>query len=211
MSEPPDRHPDETRAEAVDEPDELLDDEPTQALLIAAALRHLESGSAVFARHGRVAIPVSAPGDVRLTAAGTPVLIYASEGDERRVPSVTWRATFAGWVAAADGTHPTNEQLVPPTVIEERDRADADRDPDASAETTVDPAIGPEAGRAIGDVPDPDPDEDVDTPEELFVELVALEQLPTRDWVSTNELVPKQQRGARYFMPREPRLVRLPP
>ena len=43
-----------------------------------------------------------------------------------------------------------------------------------------------------------------------YFEVEGLEELPKREWLFTNELVSKQERGARYFMPRAPVLVRLP-
>ena len=65
--------------------------------------------------------------------------------------------------------------------------------------------------------PVPPPDDEVDDEEDDDEDLVgpqsffrvrALVQSPKREWVHANELVPKQQRGGRAFVPRTPRLIR---
>ena len=40
--------------------------------------------------------------------------------------------------------------------------------------------------------------------------IAELEELALRDRIHTNELVRKRDRGARFFVPEAPRLVRLP-
>ncbi|MEX2274682.1 MAG: hypothetical protein WEA10_03815 [Actinomycetota bacterium] len=184
--------------EAIDEPDETFGDDSQEVLLAAIALRHLQSGRDVCARRGSVALPVPETGEAASARSGTPVLIYASEAGDRKVPAATWRAMFIGWTAATeDGGHPAGDDHVPPTVVVDRDRP-ADEPADDAPE------------RDLGDEPDPDPDDESDGAAG-FLEVTTLEQLPERDWVATNELVPKQERRARYFMPLGPRLVHLPP
>ena len=44
----------------------------------------------------------------------------------------------------------------------------------------------------------------------MFIATETLTPLDRREWVFANEVVPKQQRGARSFVPMTPTLVRLP-
>lgn len=197
MTEGPE-HADRTPPEAVDEPDETFREQPENALLVAVALRHLESGRDVDAQRGSVALPILDTGEAAGAPSGTAVLIYASEAGDRKVPAATWRATLVRWTAATEsGEHPAGDDLLPQTVIEDRDRPNAQ-------------PVVEEPERDLGDEPDPDPEDEAgDTAG--FLEVTELVELPKRDWIATNELVPKQERRARYFMPRGSRLVRLPP
>jgi hypothetical protein len=111
------------------------------------------------------------------------------------VSVVTWRATFA---ASSD----TAEQEELPSSV----RAELERD----ATDRIRPPVAAITDPEIGDVPDPDPDEE-DAAPTVYLRLRGLEPLPERERISTNELVPKQERHARFYMPREPRIVRLPP
>jgi hypothetical protein len=169
--------------EAIDEPDEIEDAEPARALLVAIARDRLDEARAIEDASGSVAVGVRRTDDLEAVSPGMPVLIYAFEPG-RRVSSVTWCATFAA-------------------VVEEA--------PPGAIDLPAGPPPAPEDGGGdLGDVPDPDPDDD----EERAVAYVVLRDiapLPDREHIATNELVPKQQRGARFFMPRDPRLVHLPP
>jgi hypothetical protein len=163
------------------------------AILAAVPLRHLRSGLEVCAERGRVALPAAGRAD--LTAdLGEAVYLYANQVGDRPVPAATWLGRLVRVVEAEDGTHPEPD-LTPPTWREER----------LAAEMSPDP------------VPEPTDDEAADAddlsgagPTEVFLEVEDLRELDRADWVFTNELVRKQDRGARTFVPLTPVRVRLP-
>jgi hypothetical protein len=167
----------------------LLDDE--FGILAAVPLRHLRSALEICAERGRVALPATGRGDLDEARPGDAVYLYAYQVGDRPVPAATWRATFVRAVAASDGDHPEPE-LTPPSWREDR--------------------------IAVDETPPPVPPDDPDDPDrlagagppELFLEVAELRELPKRDWLFTNELVRKQDRGARTFVPVAPIRVPLP-
>lgn len=168
-----------------------------RALLIAVPLRHLESVS--VAGEGRVVLPAGGPGDLDSTAAGTAVLVMATQAGDAEVPAVTWRATYVGRAPYEPGA-PWPEGL-PGTWV---------------AEHAPPPAPDPGRARAAyaGDLGDDwdagdDADED-DDGGQAFLVLSDLQRLPRESWLFTNELVRKQARRGRSFLPRVPTLVDLP-
>jgi hypothetical protein len=173
-------------------------EQPERALLAAVPRRHLESGLTVQRRRGRVALPALAVGDLPLAAPGTDVYLYAHGEDGRQPPAATWRGRLRGWAPAEpDGRHPHDGDLVPPSLVEEMRVA---REVIASSAE----AVGTRGRREPEQLPADREDAGA------YFEVDALEELPKRAWLFTNELVSKQDRGARYFMPRAPVLVRLP-
>ena len=171
-------------------------EQPDRALLAAVPRRHLESALIVQQRRGRVALPALEVGDLRDAHPGTDVYLYAHGTDGRQLPAATWRARLRRWAAAEpDGAHPDDGDLVPPSLVEEMRLAreaigSAPQDHAATADGARDRLAEEAAG--------------------AYFEVEGLEELPKRDWLFTNELVSKGDRGARYFMPRVPVLVRLP-
>ena len=123
--------------------------------------------------------------------------LYAHGADGRRLPAATWRARLLRWAPAEpDGRHPDDDGLLPPSLVEEMRVA---REVIASApQDQVTTADGERDRLAQGEGAG------------AYFEVEELEELPKRDWLFTNELVSKGDRGARYFMPRVPVLVRLP-
>jgi hypothetical protein len=168
-------------------------------LLTGVPARHLVEATAIVDAEGSVVLPAGAPGDLDRTAPGTVVLLVAS-GTGDAVPAATWRASYRGRIAYADGD-PYPERVPPGWLIEHGDRVDTEG------------AAAPEAGAGVGD-PGVEEDEDVEDEEDRgpqsFFEVSDLRPLRREDWVFTNELVPKQQRGGRTFLPAAPRLVRAP-
>jgi hypothetical protein len=160
------------------------------ALVAGMPRRHLDSAAETCRIHGRVAIPAGSPGDLDSATPGIEVLVIVTGSDE--VPAATWRAAFVRRVEAPPGEVP---HLVPPTWVEER--ATAPEGPGSTPHR--DPDVADEA----------DDDEDGPGPQSFF-EVEGLEELPKHAWVFANELVGKQQRGGRVFVPRAPRLVRRP-
>ena len=176
---------------------DLEADEHGRALLVAMPARHLEAARAICAEAGSATLPAGGPGDLDVTPTGTLVLVIETE-DEEAAPAATWRAVFEGRVHHVPG-EPWPAGL-PQTWTEERRVAD-----DAAA------ADGGED--AVGDDPLDDDEEDEDGEEgsigpQSFFRVRKLEPMPQSDWVFANELVPKQERRGRTFVPRTPRSIR---
>jgi hypothetical protein len=176
---------------------EARGERPGRALLAAVPRRHLASALIVQQRRGRVALPALEVGDLRNADPGTDVYLYAHGEDGRQLPAATWRARLLRWAPAEpDGRYPDDGDLVPPSLVEEMRVA---REVIASApQDHVTTADGERDRLAEGEAAG------------AYFEVEGLEELPKRDWLFTNELVSKGDRGARYFMPRVPVLVRLP-
>jgi hypothetical protein len=178
--------------------DGIPEDDDGFALLAAVPLRHLRSGLEVCATRGRVGLPATGRGDLDAARPGDVVYLYAYQVGDRPVPAATWRARFVAAVEAVDGDHP-DPDLSPPTWREER--------------ATPAPTPAPPSDRDPGADPDnDDPDDDLAGigPPEVFLEVEELRELDKRDWLFTNELVPKRERRARAFVPMTPVRVRLP-
>ena len=174
---------------------EALDDE--FAILAAVPLRHLRSGLDICAELGRVALAVTGRGDLDAARSGDAVYLYAYQVGDRPVPAATWRATFVRAVDAEDGDHP-QDALTPRSWREDRDATPAATEPDAEPVDDVDDVDDdPEALVGAG-------------PPEVFLEVADLRELDRREWLFTNELVRKQDRGARTFVPLAPVRVLLP-
>ena len=184
-----------------------FDDSDEFALLAAVPLRHLRSGLEVCAARGLVGLPATGRGDLDAARPGDIVYLYAYQVGDRPVPAATWRARFVAAVEAVGGDHP-DPALSPPTWREER----------ATPAPTPVPPSDHDRDRGPGPGPDADTDDDTDTdddlagigPTEVFLEVEELQELDKRDWLFTNELVPKRERRARAFVPVTPVRVRLP-
>ena len=171
------------------------------AILAAVPLRHLRSGLEVCAEHGRVALPAAGRADLADAGPGDAVYLYAYQVGDRPVPAATWRGELVRVVETEDGEHPEPD-LTPPTWREERVADDIV--PDRDREPTDDAAADE----------DPSTDDDDDLagvgPTKVFLEVEGLRELDRSAWVFTNELVRKQDRGARTFVPLAPVRVLLP-
>jgi hypothetical protein len=167
------------------EGDRVQDEPEPQVLVVAFPRRHLGPAAAVCSEAGRVTIPVGGPGDLDRTASGTEVLLIVTGEDE--VSAATWHAVFERRVDPPAGVLPDG---LPATWVAEHGAA------------TV-------AERAVPHDED-DEDDDERVGPQSFFEARALEELPKDAWVFANELVRKQDRGGRAFLPRAPRLIRRP-
>ncbi len=183
------------------EPPDATAPEPSDerfAILAAVPLRHLRSGLEVCARYGRVALPAAGRADLAAALPGDAVYLYAYQVGGRPVPAATWRGELVRVVEAEYGEHPEPD-LTPPTWREERVAGDiaTDAEPEPIGDDAAD---------------DDSADDDLvgAGPTEVFLEVVALRELDRREWMFTNELVPKQDRGARTFVPLAPVRVLLP-
>jgi hypothetical protein len=162
-----------------------VDGTEDHVLVVALPRRHLGAAEAVARDQGRVTIPAGGPGDLDRTPPGTEVLVIVTGPDE--VPASTWHAVFVERLDPPAGTVPDG---LPPTWVEEHGAAAA------AAMSAV--------------VTDEDNDDDDRVGPQAFFVVEALAELPKHDWVFANELVRKQDRGGRAFVPRAPRLIRRP-
>lgn len=165
-----------------------------RALVLAMPLRHLEAGAAVLDAEGSVVLPAGGPGDLDDAPRGGRVLVIATEAGGAEVPAATWSAVFAGRVAHAPGD-PWPAGL-PPTWVEER------------GEPGPGPAPLPPEDEDEEDEEEDEEDDDLPGPQS-FLRVTALAQMPRDRWIFANELVPKQGRGGRSFVPHVPRLIRV--
>lgn len=170
-----------------------------RALLVAMPLRHLEAARTVCDQLGSAILPAGGPGDLDETPPSTPVLVIATEAGEAEVPAATWRGLFVGRVPH-EPADPWPEGL-PATWIDEHPTPAR---PGPATSRTADPS-------AVGHPADEEEDEEEDDGRGIgpqsFFEVRALAPSPHAEWVYANELVPKQQRGGRTFLPRMPRLI----
>jgi hypothetical protein len=159
------------------------------ALVVAMPLRHLESALEICRDRGYVVLPAGGPGDLDRAAAGTHVLLMATEAGEAEVAAATWRCVLVGRVAFSPGD-PIPEG-VPAAWVHEH------------------PAADPAAPDGERSDDDPDDLDEAGIGPQSFFSVRDLEELAGADRVFANELVPKQQRRGRTFAPRTPRLVEL--
>jgi hypothetical protein len=165
--------------------------EPERVLLVGMPLRHLIEAAQICASRGAVVLPAGGAGDLISAPTGTDVLFIASEAGEREVPAATWRAELLGTVSAAPDAFPDD---LPAGWVEERQVA---------------PPPAPAVLRSpFGDQHDDEP-RNPDA-EQSYFEVRSLTELPKTAWIFVNELVPKQERGGRFYFPRTPRLVERP-
>ncbi len=175
-------------------------EENNRVLVVAMPLRHLEAARVECERTGVATLPAGGPGQLGDAPPGVTVLVIATEAGEAEVPAATWRGVLEEHVPHEPGD-PLPSGL-PGTWIEEHAR------PEAGV------ASDDERGEAPDDDEDEDDeDEDDEDPDavgpQTFFRVRELAPSPRDRWVPANELVPKQQRGGRTFLPRTPRLVTL--
>ena len=164
------------------------------ALFVAMPERHLVSAAALEAP--TILLPVGRLGDLPRTPPGSHLYVVVLDDEGVASPAATWRGTFAGW------TEPGEEEegaAIPPTWLAEREAAAAEDEADDDDADATDETAG-----------DDEVEEDEDRPRQVFIACEGLSPLDRRDWVFANEVVPKQQRRARSFVPMTPTLVRLP-
>lgn len=170
-------------------------DASDEALLVGMPLRHLQEARTVCETLGRVILPAGSPGDLDRATPGVAVFLMASDAGDDAVPAATWGATFAGRILPADaGASP---ELLPAGWLAER----RDREPLAPAAVPV---------SRFGDDDEPDENPDADDDDQSYFAVTDLGPLPKEAWVFTNEVVRKQERGGRAYLPRSPRLIRPP-
>jgi hypothetical protein len=169
-------------------------------------LLHLEPARARCESQGTAVLPAGGPGDLDEVPTGSRVLLIATDAGDAEIPAATWTARFEGRVAHAPGEpFPAG---IPETWVEEH--GDRDEGPVPTSDpprTTVDDDEFEDD--EFDDDEFDDDDEDAVGPQSFF-RVSGLSPLPRAEWVFANELVPKQQRRGRSFIPRTPRLIDVP-
>jgi len=166
-------------------------------LVVAMPLRHLEAAQVECEQTGTATLPVGGPGDLDDARPGATVLVIATEAGDTEVPAATWRGLFEGRVPHEPGD-PWPDGL--PSTWREEHAAPDHRTPNAE----------PLVASAEDDEDDDDDDDDDDerVGPQAFFRVRELAPAPRGDWIHANELVPKQHRGGRTFVPRTPTLIR---
>ena len=167
-----------------------------RALLVVMPLEDLRSARALDRTRGSVVLPAGGPGDLDLVAAGTHVLLMATDPEGDDVPAATWRGELIGRLPHAPGD--PFPHALPPTWLERHGAA-------VSA-----PAVRSDDAEPSTDEEDEERDEDSTLGPQAFFEITDLHELPKHEWLFVNELVGKQARGGRTFFPRVPMIVAVP-
>jgi hypothetical protein len=160
------------------------------ALVVAMPERHLEAAAAM---PDPVVLPAGSPGDLEAAEPGWPVLLIPIETEGGAI-AVRWRAEFLHRLAFQPGD-PIPDR-VPPTWVGERHRSPGADEADPGDRADPDEDV------------EPDEDDEGGGPQSFFA-VTSLTRLPRSEWIFANELVPKQQRLGRTFLPRAPRAIRL--
>lgn len=161
-------------------------------LLVGMPLRHLVDARQVCRAHGQVTLPAGGAGDLDDAPQGCIVYLMASDAGADEVPAATWAAILIG----RRHSDPDPEGLPASWVEERRTRVIAPRD-----EVPVSP---------FGDDDDEGDVEETHGTVQVYLDVRDLRPLDKQEWLFTNELVRKQERGGRTFFPRTPRLIRAP-
>jgi len=182
-----------------------------KALLLACPQADLEGAQTLCRTGGFAVLPAGGAGDLPRTPLGTSLFIVDIDlnGDGATRPVARWHAELTGQLPLDPEKF---NALLPPTWM--------DRHP-SGFETARRPVrrVNEDASDAdptdrrwerqweLDAVPVPD---DGQPDGQVFLPVTALQPLPPAEWIFTNELVPKQARGGRRFLPRSPTLVQLP-
>ncbi|HSL09710.1 MAG TPA: hypothetical protein VLA82_00140 [Actinomycetota bacterium] len=176
-----------------------------RALFVAMPERHLRSAAASGVAD--VVLPLGRSGDLARTPSGCAVYLVTLDDDGIAGPAATWRATLVGWTERDADADLDDVRGLPPSWRNERaSRATAAAGPDVepTASTVREPSTDTADDEADDD------DDEGDAPRQLLMTVDGLTPLDRRDWIFCNEVVPKQRRGARSFVPMTPTLVDLP-
>jgi len=191
-------------------------------LLLACPKSDLEGAHALCREGGLAVLPAGGAGDLPRAPLGAALLIVdidldvSFDGDTDGKNDDGTSRPVARWRAELTGQLPLDPEqfnsLLPPTWVDRHPsafanaRATARRGDDDASEADLierrwerqwelDGEPVPDAGQPDGQV---------------FLPVIGLEPLPRAEWIFTNELVPKQARRGRRFLPRSPTLVQLP-
>jgi len=166
---------------------------PASCLVLSCPSDDLASAAQVITRHGLALLPAGGEGDLA-RAAGLQLLYIVEITDDGPRSAVTWSADLGISVPLST---PDPADVLPPSWLT--------RHPDAYARSRG--VGGVSRGPSEAELWD---DDDEPSPVQVFVPVTNLRRLPRKQWIFTNELVRKQQRGGRRFAPRVPTLVALP-
>jgi len=169
------------------------------ALFVAMPERHLRSAAALDREI--VHLPLGRLGDLPAAPTGSSVYVVTLDDEGVAARAATWRAVLLGWASPEPDDAPVDG--LPPSWVDERAAGDV---PDAT-EGEPDGSDGAEE-EPLDD--DEDDEDDEDLGRQVFLRVQGLTELERRDWIFANEVVPKQRRGSRTFVPMSPTLVRVP-
>jgi len=173
------------------------------ALFVAMPERHVRSAAALDREV--VHLPLGRLGDLPTAPTGASVYVVTLDDEGVAARAATWRAVLLGWASPEPDDAP-NDGL-PPSWVDERAAGEESDVADATEETDADDGAQEEPP---DDDEDQDEDDDDDPGRQVFVTVQGLTELERRDWIFANEVVPKQRRGSRTFVPMAPTLVRVP-
>jgi len=169
---------------------------PASCLVLSCPSDDLASAAHVITRHGLALLPAGGEGDLS-RAAGLQLLYIVEIANDGPRSAATWCADLGISVPLST---PDPADVLPPSWMS--------RHPEAYSRSRGGAAAtGPSDGPSEAELWD---DEDEPSPVQVFVPVTNLRRLPREQWIFTNELVRKQQRGGRRFAPRVPTLVVLP-
>jgi len=192
----------------------------TTVLLLACPKSDLEGAHALCRAGGLAVLPAGGAGDLPRTPLGASLLIVdldvnfdgdtdGDNDDGSSRPVARWHAELAGQLPLDPERF---NSLLPPTWV--------DRHPSAFASARIPARRNDEAASEADSMErrwerqwelDGEPVPDDGQPDgQVFLPVIGLEPLPRARWIFTNELVPKQARRGRRFLPRSPTLVQLP-
>ena len=166
----------------------------SHCLVLSCPSEDLASAAAVITAHGFALLPAGGEGDLG-RAAGLQLLYIVEVSDGGPRSAATWCAHLGNSVPLSS---PDPADVLPPSWVT--------RHPEAYSRSRT-PDVGSGDGPSEAELWD---DEDEPSPVQVFVPVTNLRTLPRDQWIFTNELVRKQQRGGRRFAPRVPTMVVVP-
>jgi len=166
----------------------------SSCLVLSCPSEDLASAAEVITAHGLALLPAGGEGDLG-RAVGLHLLYIVEISDDGPRSAVTWCADLGDSVPLSS---PDPVDVLPPSWVA--------RHPDAYSRSRT-PDVRGSDHPTEAELWD---DEDEPSPTQVFVPVTNLRSLPREQWIFTNELVRKQQRGGRRFAPRVPTMVALP-
>jgi hypothetical protein len=182
-------------------------EDPATVLLLACPKTDLEAAHALCLERGCAEFPAGGGGDLRIAPFGTWLFIVDVDLDDEDSPRPAAR-----WRAQLGGKLPLDAEqfyaLLPSTWMARH--PEAYERARASTRRTDDDGSKPDRWERQWELDgEPVPEEEA-TDTQVFLPVSELESLSPAEWIFTNEVVPKQARRGRRFLPRTPTLVQLP-
>lgn len=178
------------------------------ALLLACPKADLEGAHALCLLRGFAVLPAGGAGDLRLAPLGATLFIVDVELDDDGAsrPVARWRARLGAELPLDPEQF---YELLPPTWMQRHPKA-YERARASGYPNDIDASEADPWERQWELDGEPVPNEGNGHGVQVFLPVTELAPMDTAEWIFTNELVPKQARRGRRFMPRIPTLVQLP-